>query len=77
MGREYEATWDAASAHLVWRANSGLGAPSRFTRTHDGVWRGVSGEHVGELLHVLRDAGAVTGLDITTYVFRRAPMADD
>ena len=43
----------------------------------DQTGRGQTGEEAGEVLTVLRDdGGAVVGLDIATFVYRRTPMAD-
>jgi hypothetical protein len=75
MGREY----------LVSHVDGGLdmgpvGPPGdRWWFTPEGPdrWRGQLGEQIGEVLTVLRDAaGAVVGLDVATFVFRREPLAD-
>jgi hypothetical protein len=79
MGREYDARWQAspsgdgllviAGPHEDWHFIPEPGEPDR--------WRGLTGEQAGEILAVLRDgSGAVAGLDIATFVFRREPMAD-
>jgi CubicO group peptidase (beta-lactamase class C family) len=74
MGREYEARWDGEA--LLLRSTAGA-ETSRFTAEGTDRWRGQSGEEAGEVLAVLRDAGgAVVGLDVATFVFRREPMAD-
>ena len=40
-------------------------------------WRCQNGEEAGEILTVLRsDEGEAVGLDLATFVYRRAPMAD-
>ncbi|MFI5894722.1 serine hydrolase domain-containing protein [Actinoplanes sp. NPDC051513] len=70
MGREHEihATGDALKM-------TGPSHWSRFTREAPDRWRGVAGENEGEVLHVLRDAdGAVTKIDIATFVFSRNPF---
>ena len=73
MGREYEALWSGDDQLVIV-------APSEeWCFVPEGVdrWRGVTGEQAGEILAVLRDpTGAVTGLDIATFVLRREPMAD-
>jgi CubicO group peptidase (beta-lactamase class C family) len=76
MGREFALRWEPGpdDGSLVL---AGLAEDSRFTREAPDRWRGHSGDQAGEILTVLRDPdGAVTGLDIATFVFRRAPMAD-
>jgi hypothetical protein len=75
MGREYSASWQAdPDGHLV------LAGPNEewaFGPHGDDRWLGRNGEQAGEILTVLRDqTGAVVGLDIATFVFRRAPMED-
>jgi CubicO group peptidase (beta-lactamase class C family) len=74
MGREFEARWDGA---LVLRGTAPGAESWRFTKEAPDRWRGQTGEQAGEILAVLRDPdGAVTGLDIATFVFRREPMTD-
>jgi len=76
MGRQHTARWetDGSDGTLVL---AGPGEEWRFTREGPDRWRGLTGEQAGEVLTVLRDpAGAVVGLDIATFVFRRDPMAD-
>ncbi len=74
MGREFEARWDSA---LVIRATAPGAESWRFTSEEGDRWRGQTGEQAGEILTVLRDPnGAVAGLDIATFVFRREPMED-
>ena len=72
MGREHTVHW--ADGELV------VDAPReqwRFTAQGPDRWLGITGEQAGEILTVLRSAsGAVVGLDIATFVFRRDPMAD-
>jgi CubicO group peptidase (beta-lactamase class C family) len=73
MGREHTARWDAGDMLVV----AGPGEEWHFTADGLDRWRGHTGEQAGEFLTVLRDSGgAVTGLDIGTFVFRREPMAD-
>ena len=73
MGQQYTARWDPDGTLVI-------AAPAeewRFTREGPDRWRGLTGEQAGEILTVLRDPdGAVVGLDIATFVFRRDPMAD-
>jgi CubicO group peptidase (beta-lactamase class C family) len=72
MGREYELTADGADLVI-----EGLGTPReswRFTPESPDRWRGRSGMNDGELLQVRRDpGGAVTLLDIATFLFSRDP----
>jgi CubicO group peptidase (beta-lactamase class C family) len=73
MGREYIARWEPDGVLVI----AGPGEEWHFTPEGPDRWRGHTGEQAGELLTVLRDpAGAVIGLDIATFVFRREPMAD-
>jgi CubicO group peptidase (beta-lactamase class C family) len=75
MGREYQASY--ADGGLDMRPTGPPGDRWRFTPDGPDRWRGQLGEQVGELLTVLRDTdGAVTGLDIATFIFRREPLAD-
>jgi hypothetical protein len=76
MGREFALRWEPGpgDGSLVL---GGLAEDSRFTQEAPDRWRGYAGDQAGEILTVLRDPdGAVTGLDIATFVFRRAPMDD-
>jgi CubicO group peptidase (beta-lactamase class C family) len=69
MGREYEVVADGAQ--IVMR---GAAQPWRFEREGPDRWRGRTGDNAGEVLRVVRDAdGAVTHLDIATFVFGRDP----
>jgi CubicO group peptidase (beta-lactamase class C family) len=72
MGREFQMVADGdrlAMAVVASRAE-----PWTFEREGKDRWRGRTGENAGEVLRVLRDAeGAVTGLDIATFVFGRDP----
>jgi len=76
MGRELEVSWDPETEELVWTPLIPPGAvPWRFARDAAGRWRGRSGANNGEFLTVRRDAsGAVTALDIATFVFTRSPQ---
>jgi len=48
--------------------------PWGYAREAPVRWRGRTGENAGEVLQVRRDAdGAVTHLDIATFVFGRDP----
>ncbi len=72
MGREFEVVADGAQ--VVMRRVGDPGEESRFAREAPDRWRGRTGENAGEILQVLRDAGgAVTHLDIATFVFGRDP----
>jgi CubicO group peptidase (beta-lactamase class C family) len=75
MGREYEARWDGDA--LLLRGTAAAAETWRFTAESTDRWRGQTGDEAGEVLTVLRDAdGAVVGLDLATFVYRREPMAD-
>ncbi|BCJ35807.1 serine hydrolase [Actinocatenispora thailandica] len=71
MGREYEAGWTDGA--LVLRAvTMPGGTPWRFTPEAPDVWRCHTGMNTGEILTVRRGPdGAVSALDIATFVFRR------
>ncbi|WP_438871424.1 serine hydrolase domain-containing protein [Paractinoplanes lichenicola] len=70
MGREHEVTTDGDALVMV-----GPHKQTRFTREGPDRWRGIEGENEGEVLQILRDEeGAVDGLDIATFVFRRDPQ---
>lgn len=72
MGREYEATPDGND--LVLTCLTAPATPWRFVAEATDRWRGRSGMNDGEILHVRRDAdGAVTVLDIATFIFSRDP----
>ena len=75
MGREYEVTWDADADELVFTLLAPTGAvPWRFGRDAAGRWRGRAGMNDGEVISIRRDpSGAVTALDIATFVFTRDP----
>ncbi len=79
MGRAYDARWQASSSGDGLLVIAGPQEDWHFTPEpgESDRWRGVTGEQAGEILAVLRDgSGAVAGLDIATFVFRRDPMAD-
>jgi hypothetical protein len=73
MGREHEIR--AEGAELVMTTRSRPGAlPWRFVREAPDRWRGVTGQNASEVLLVRRAVdGAVTALDIATFVFSRDP----
>lgn len=72
MGREYEIVADGD--RLEMSSPMAPAEPWTFEREGPDRWRGRTGENAGEVLRVLRDAdGAVTGLDIATFVFGRDP----
>ena len=65
-----------ADGHLDLAGLGGRGRAARFTRTADGRWLGRNGYYHGEFLEVHRDgAGAITHLDIGSFVLTRAPYA--
>ena len=72
MGREHQLAADGAE--LVMSGLTAEMEPWRFAREAPDRWRGLTGENAGELLRVVRDEdGAVTHLDIATFVFGRDP----
>ncbi|MEV6967083.1 serine hydrolase domain-containing protein [Hamadaea sp. NPDC051192] len=78
MGREYEVRHDLATGQLVLGSVTRPRPEVRFRPEGKDRWRGISGEHDGEILAVLRDGdGVPTALDIATFVFRRAPLLGD
>jgi hypothetical protein len=53
---------------------SGSGRGSRFRPETDGAWTGLDGYYAGETLRFFRtDGGAVSHLDLGTFVFTRQP----
>ncbi|MEV0838142.1 serine hydrolase domain-containing protein [Actinocatenispora sera] len=71
MGREYEASW-ADDALVLRPVTLPAGTPWRFTREAPDVWRCHTGMNTGEIMTVRRGPdGAVSALDIATFVFRR------
>ncbi|MEU9118657.1 serine hydrolase domain-containing protein [Streptomyces sp. NPDC048506] len=74
--------WGAKPHVLRLRAERGLelaplsrsGRASRFRAEEDGTWTGLDGYYAGETLRVVRDRdGAVSHLDLGTFVFTRGP----
>ncbi|MFI2260216.1 serine hydrolase domain-containing protein [Streptomyces tubercidicus] len=74
--------WGANPHALRLRAERGLeltslsraGRASRFRAEKDGTWTGLDGYYAGETLRVRRDGdGAVSHLDLGTFVFTRGP----
>jgi CubicO group peptidase (beta-lactamase class C family) len=73
MGHEYELTADGDDL-VITGVPSGRKVPWRFTAEAPDRWRGRSGDNDGEILQVRRDTdGAVTLLDIATFLFSRDP----
>ncbi|MFI1987861.1 serine hydrolase domain-containing protein [Actinoplanes sp. NPDC020271] len=69
MGREYDLVPDGDGLVMT-----GPHHRTRFRREAPDRWRGTAGDNEGEILAVLRSAdGAVTGIDIATFVFSRDP----
>ena len=53
---------------------TGTGRASRFRAEPDGTWTGLDGYYVGETLRVVRtEDGAVSHLDLGTFIFTRGP----
>ncbi|OEJ26053.1 serine hydrolase [Streptomyces agglomeratus] len=56
----------------------GNGRGSRFTARADGTWLGLDGYYLGETLRVVRrEGGAVSHLDLGSFVFTREPYAPE
>ena len=56
----------------------GSGRSSRFRRSAEDAWTGLDNYYAGERLRVVRDgAGAVSHLDLATFVLTRRPYAPD
>jgi hypothetical protein len=73
MGREHEIRADGTDLVMTTRSRPEQAA-WRFVREAPDRWRGVSGQNASEVLQVRRAVdGAVTELDIATFVFRRDP----
>lgn len=73
MGIGFEASWDAVRGELVLASLRPPRETWKFVRD-GGRWRGRDGSIAGEFLTPLRDeTGAVTALDIATYVLTRSP----
>ena len=65
-----------AARHLELVTLGGRGRESRFSPETDGTWTGLDGYYRGETLTVVRDAaGAVTHLDLGSFVLTREPYA--
>jgi hypothetical protein len=63
-----------ADGFLELSPMSGGGRGTRLRPTGDGGWEGINGYFAGERLRVERDAaGAVSHLDLGTFVFTRQP----
>ena len=74
MGQEFEAAWDAGARELVVTPVTMAGAPWRFVPDGPDRWRCRSGMNDGEVMRVRRArTGAVSTLDIATFVFTRDP----
>jgi CubicO group peptidase (beta-lactamase class C family) len=74
MGQEFQAAWDTGTRELVVSAVGQPGAPWRFVPDGQDRWRCRSGDNDGELMRVRRGrTGAVSALDIATFVFTRDP----
>ena len=74
MGREHEAAWDAGTRELLVYPVGDQHEVWRFTPEGPDRWRCHSGMNHGEVLTVRRSrTGAVTALDIATFVFTRDP----
>jgi CubicO group peptidase (beta-lactamase class C family) len=72
MGKEFQMSWDGRARELVMTTVSEPGAAWRFTPDGTDRWRCRSGMNDGEVLRVRRGrTGAVTALDIATFVFTR------
>ncbi|WP_186316151.1 serine hydrolase domain-containing protein [Catellatospora sichuanensis] len=57
---------------------TGAGRSSRMKARGDGTWLGLEGYYAGETLRVVRDAaGAVTHLDLGSFVLTRRPYGSD
>ncbi|MGA8116729.1 MAG: serine hydrolase domain-containing protein [Actinocatenispora sp.] len=72
MGREYEASYRSGTRELELAPVGASWAPWRFTALGQDRWRCHSGMNDGEILTVRRGrTGAVSALDIATFVFTR------
>ena len=77
MGRELEARWDGELVIAVVEPATPVRLRWRFTQEAPDRWRCHSGTNDGEILRVLRDRnGAITALDIATFIFTRDPWPD-
>lgn len=77
--------WGPAAFALRLRADgdlelgplAGAGRSTRLRARADGTWLGLEGYYAGETLRVVRDgAGAVTHLDLGSFVLTREPYGD-
>ncbi|MFD5183230.1 serine hydrolase domain-containing protein [Streptomyces sp. NPDC058372] len=67
-----------ADGGVELRPLRGAGRAARFVAVGDGTWRGLDGYFLGEVLRPVRDAeGALTHLDLGSFVFTREPYAPD
>jgi hypothetical protein len=74
MGQEFEAAWDAGTRELVVAPVTLAGAAWRFVPDGPDRWRCRSGMNDGEVMRIRRGrTGAVSALDIATFVFTRDP----
>ncbi len=74
MGKEFEASWDGGTRELLVIPVADRSAVWRFTREATDQWRCHSGMNDGEVLVVRRGrGGAVTALDIATFILTRDP----
>jgi CubicO group peptidase (beta-lactamase class C family) len=77
--------WGPAPLSLRWREGVlrieelvGRTRASRFERNDDGTWTGLDGYYRGETLRAVRTPdGAVSHLELATFVFTRTPYAPD
>ncbi|MER5438366.1 serine hydrolase domain-containing protein [Streptomyces sp. NPDC002790] len=68
----------AADGGVEMGPAAGGGRRSRFRSNGDGTWTGLDGYYAGELLRaVRRDDGAVSHLDLGSFVFTREPYPAD
>ncbi|MET9370757.1 serine hydrolase domain-containing protein [Streptomyces griseoflavus] len=67
----------AAGGFVSLEPLSGKGRRSRFRENGDGTWTGLEGYYAGELLKPVRRAdGAVSHLDLGSFVFTRQPYEE-
>ncbi|OLB76911.1 MAG: serine hydrolase [Actinobacteria bacterium 13_2_20CM_2_71_6] len=76
MGKEFEVAYDAGTRELVMYPMADRSEVWRFTADGTDRWRCHSGMNDGEILVVRRArGGAITALDIATFIFSRDPWA--